>query len=127
MYRSTAISTVIFLILLRLAIGWHFLYEGMNKLQSTYVGETTTSRPFSSGGFFCEATGPMGPVFRSAIGDPDQEALSLLTVQPRKEGEDPANDKPHTRLPKGLQQQWSSWVQAFENRYGLDARQREEV
>jgi len=127
MYRSTAISTVIFLILLRLAIGWHFLFEGVNKLQTTFAGETTTSRPFSSGGFFREANGPLGPVFRSAIGDPDREALSLLTVQPRQEGDDPAGDKPQARMPRGLNQQWMSWVEAFEKHYGLDAKQRNEV
>ena len=29
---------VFFLLALRLAIGWHFLFEGMNKIQSHVVG-----------------------------------------------------------------------------------------
>src|SRR4051812_31515346 len=118
------LPTIVFLVLLRLAIGWHFLVEGGNKLLSFYRGPTVTSKPFSSAGFFREATGPLGGVFRMVTGDADKEALALLTVQPRKEGEDPQNDKPYTRMPRELNQQWMAWVESFEKFYGLDARQR---
>jgi uncharacterized membrane protein YphA (DoxX/SURF4 family) len=127
MSRRLPFLGVVFLILLRLAIGWHFLFEGLNKLRSSWAGETVASRPFSSAGFFREATGPLGPVFRSLIGDPDTEALGLLTVQPRAEGEDPANDRSGQRMPPLLRDQWWGYVHAFEAHYHLDEKQRKEV
>ena len=47
-----------FLILLRIAIGWHFLFEGIEKVESMRRGMTETSRPFSSAGYLNEASGP---------------------------------------------------------------------
>ena len=48
-----------FLILLRVAIGWHFLFEGIDKVESMRRGVTETSRPFSSAGYLNESSGPM--------------------------------------------------------------------
>src|SRR5207244_8789629 len=79
-------STAILLILLRLTIGWHFLYEGLQKVHSHHVGETTSSRPFSSGGYFREAPGPLGAAYRYGVGDADDEALGKLTPLPVPEG-----------------------------------------
>ena len=31
-----------------MAIGWHFLFEGLGKIQSHYIGPTETNRPFTS-------------------------------------------------------------------------------
>ena len=41
--------------LLRIAIGWHFLYEGLEKYESTRRGEPFTAEPFLR-----NATGPLG-------------------------------------------------------------------
>lgn len=59
------------LLALRLAIGWHFLFEGLHKVHSTYVGPTETNRPFSSEMYFVAAEGPVGDMMRKQwIGDP---------------------------------------------------------
>ena len=55
-------KTMFFLILLRLAIGWHFFFEGYHKIHSDEIGPTETSKPFSSEMYFREATGPLGPL-----------------------------------------------------------------
>ena len=56
--------TRIFLVLLRLAIGWHFFFEGWEKLDSLRTGPTTTNRPFTSASYLREATGPFADFFR---------------------------------------------------------------
>jgi uncharacterized membrane protein YphA (DoxX/SURF4 family) len=63
---------VFFILALRLAIGWHFLFEGLHKVHSHYVGPTETNRPFSSEPYFREAEGPLGPYMRKQIGDPEE-------------------------------------------------------
>jgi thiosulfate dehydrogenase [quinone] large subunit len=54
------------LILLRTAIGWHFLYEGYFKLvYPAWSRAGTPLEPFSSGGYLQGASGPLGDLFRS--------------------------------------------------------------
>lgn len=54
------------LVLVRLAIGWHLMYEGLWKIQSQ---RTTT--PWSAEGYLKNATGPMRGTFREMTGDPN--------------------------------------------------------
>ena len=61
-----------FIILLRIAIGWHFLYEGCEKAQGTWSGK----EPFSAEIYLRNATGPLGPYFRGML--PDVNSLALL-------------------------------------------------
>jgi uncharacterized membrane protein YphA (DoxX/SURF4 family) len=61
---------VFFLLALRLAIGWQFLFEGLHKIQSHYVGEVESSKPFKSDPYFKEAPGPLAGFMRSMNGDP---------------------------------------------------------
>src|SRR6476620_8845587 len=63
---------VFFILALRLAIGWHFLFEGLHKIHSYYIGPTETNRPFTSEPYFREAEGPLGPFVRKQLGDPEQ-------------------------------------------------------
>jgi len=49
------------LVLLRIAIGWHFLYEGIAKLLNPY---------WTSAAFLLESKGPLAGVFHSAAADP---------------------------------------------------------
>ena len=114
----------LFLVLLRLAVGWHFFYEGMLKYRSTAMGPTVTSRPFSSAGYFREAPGPLGELWRRNMGDPDQEALLRLIVKSSDDQEDPAADKPQDRMPPGLEKDWSTYVARFSEHYSLDPAQR---
>jgi uncharacterized membrane protein YphA (DoxX/SURF4 family) len=116
--------TVVFLILLRLAIGWHFLYEGLHKLHSLEVGPTSTNRPFSSAGYFREAPGPFATFMRGRLGDPDAAAVAELTVEPVPAGEDVTKYPPQKRMPALLKQEWEDYVARFSAYYGLDERQR---
>jgi len=49
------------LVLLRMAIGWHFLYEGIAKLLNPY---------WTSASFLLESKGPLAGLFHSAAADP---------------------------------------------------------
>ncbi len=110
--------TIFCLILLRLAIGWHFLVEGWYKVQSMYlVGETATSKPFSSAGYFREAPGPLGKALRRYEGDPDDLALARLVVPPLSREDEPATAKPHDRVPVGLARDWDEYVLRFTDHY----------
>jgi uncharacterized membrane protein YphA (DoxX/SURF4 family) len=51
------------LVVLRVAIGLHFLAEGMDKIRGT--------RPFSSAGFLGNAKGPLAPLYQGLVNDPD--------------------------------------------------------
>jgi uncharacterized membrane protein YphA (DoxX/SURF4 family) len=111
-----------FLVLLRIAIGWHFLFEGLAKIDSVdLVGPTTTNRPWTSRGYLREASGPAAPLFRKLVGDPDAEALELFTVRPLEPGEDPAKVKPGERLSPLLVQSWDRYFERFAEHYQLSS------
>src|SRR5262249_31944516 len=111
-------AATIFLVLLRLAIGWHFFTEGVQKIISVQTGETTTNRPFSSAGYFREAPGPAGSVMRSTVlGDPDDEALALLTVVVPPG--DSASLPPHKSMPPELRRRWAQLLDDYARHYGL--------
>ena len=52
----------LFLVLLRIAIGWHFLTEGLDKVESTRHG----NEPFSAEIYLRNAAGPLAPAFPRA-------------------------------------------------------------
>ena len=85
--------------LLRIAIGWHFLYEGLEKYESTRRGEPFTAEPYLR-----NATGPLAPSFRAMV--PDVNSLAVL---------DPA------RLKAG----WAADVERIANHFGFDRDQRD--
>ncbi len=68
----------LFLILLRIAIGWHFLYEGLDKYQSTQRGE----RPWSAEPYLRASTGPFAANFRELV--PDVDGLDQLDLDKLK-------------------------------------------
>lgn len=51
------------IVVLRLAIGLHFMSEGLDKVRGT--------KPFSSAGFLGNAKGPLAPLFKGLVADPD--------------------------------------------------------
>jgi uncharacterized membrane protein YphA (DoxX/SURF4 family) len=65
--KSTFLVTVTLLVLLRIAIGWQFLYEGLWKFHSH-----RTARPWTSAGYLRNSQGPFRGVFRGLTGDPDE-------------------------------------------------------
>jgi len=90
------------LILLRIAIGWHFLYEGLEKFDSMQRG----GKPFSAEPYLRNATGPLAPYFRGMV--PDVNGLAML---------DPA------RLNAG----WAAEVERLTQHYGLNQDQKEKA
>jgi len=90
------LGTRYFLVLLRLSIGWHFLVEGLDKLNSP---------AWSSEIYLQEATGPLAPHFRELAGD---KLASTLTVGPDKQ------------LPEDLKSTWQAYFEEFKSHYSLD-------
>jgi uncharacterized membrane protein YphA (DoxX/SURF4 family) len=66
--RERLISTTAcwLLVVVRIAIGWHLMYEGLWKIQSQH-----TTAPWSAEGYLKNATGPLRGYFRSLTGDPN--------------------------------------------------------
>ncbi len=54
--------TILFFVLLRVAIGWHFLYEGIYKIKSG---------TFSATPYLLASVGPLKPYFRKMVDDAD--------------------------------------------------------
>src|SRR2546430_101455 len=113
-----------FLVLLRLAIGWHFLVEGVEKIQSVVIGPTEASRPWTSEPYLREASGPLAPFFRGQFGDPDNDALARLTLLRPPPGMDPTKLPPIKLLPPALEQDWQAYFDRFAAHYQLDDNQR---
>ena len=58
--------------LLRVIVGWHFLYEGLAKL---------TAPSWSAGGYLKQARGPFADMFRSLAAQPEMlENANLITM-----------------------------------------------
>lgn len=68
---------VLFLLGLRLAIGWHFLFEGLHKIHTWEIGPSETNKPFSSEMYFKVAPGPFGARMRKEFdtGEPVEDKL----------------------------------------------------
>jgi uncharacterized membrane protein YphA (DoxX/SURF4 family) len=67
--------TKVFMILLRIAIGWHLLYEGYSKVSSTLDGK----KPFSAEMYLRQSTGPLRFYFRGLVDD--FHGLALLDAE----------------------------------------------
>lgn len=67
-YQQRRLS-VFFLLALRLAIGWHFLFEGLHKVHSVYTGPNDRTKVFSSEPYFSTAAGPIAPYMRAQFQD----------------------------------------------------------
>jgi thiosulfate dehydrogenase [quinone] large subunit len=57
--------------LMRVAVGWHFLYEGLAKL---------TAPSWSAAGYLKQARGPFAELFRGLANNPDQLANADLVT-----------------------------------------------
>lgn len=94
--RGWGVGTRYFLVLLRLAIGWHFLVEGIDKYKSPI---------WSSEAYLRESTGPFASRFRSLAGDRLADSLTV-----------PEDGS----FPTPLALDWNNYVEAFKRHYELD-------
>ncbi len=70
-------AAVVMLVVLRVAIGWHFLYEGVWKI--------TNADKFSAEPFLSQAKGPAAPLFYAMLPDLDgRQRLAVTTVKDKK-------------------------------------------
>ncbi|MEZ6059660.1 MAG: hypothetical protein R3C19_04795 [Planctomycetaceae bacterium] len=91
--RRNSAAAVVLLVVLRLAIGWHLLYEGLWKINTL-----STATPWTSAGYLKNSAGPMRDTFRSMAGDPnDLDWLNYDTVSAR----------------------WDDWAARFRSHYQL--------
>lgn len=96
MARNSLIA-VILLVVLRLAIGWQLLYEGLWKLNTQ-----DTARPWTSSGYLKNSEGPLRDTFRTMAGDPDDlDWLNYDIVAAR----------------------WDDWAERFRSNYNLSEKQ----
>ena len=99
--RRYSLTAVVLLVVLRLAIGWQLLYEGLWKIDTL-----RTPRPWTSAGYLKNSVGPMRETFRNMAGDPDE--LDWLDY-----------DKVAAR--------WLDWSSRFQKHYRLDEEQAKQL
>jgi uncharacterized membrane protein YphA (DoxX/SURF4 family) len=115
--------TAFFLVLLRVCIGWHFLYEGAGKVKSAYEGKAAVNdKPFSSEMYFRESEGPFGKLIKRQLGDPDQEVVDKLTLKP-VDG-DASKVSPRSQFPAALEKEWDDYFDRFVSQFRLDEQQK---
>ena len=69
------------LVVLRMLIGWHFLYEGFFKLwRPAWTRDGTLLGPWSSAGYLRAATGPFADVFHRMAGSSWLPAIDHLVA-----------------------------------------------
>ncbi|MCA8985027.1 MAG: DoxX family protein [Planctomycetaceae bacterium] len=96
-FRKISIMAVIFLVILRMSIGWQMLYEGLWKFQTL-----NTSSPWTAEPYLKNAQGPFRNYYRGLTGDPnDLRYMDYETVSAR----------------------WSDWASRFAAHYGLNENQ----
>ena len=99
--RRICAVAVVLLVLLRIAIGWQLLYEGLWKLD-TLDGP----RPWTAAGYLKNAEGPLRTHFRAMAGDGDPDELGWLDYD----------------TVAGC---WDAWHAKFVDHYGLDEKQQD--
>jgi uncharacterized membrane protein YphA (DoxX/SURF4 family) len=104
-------ATKFFLVLLRIAIGWHLLFAGIAKFAPDYRG---------SEGYLQEATGPLAPYFHQMVGDKVADRYAVETRFLSKEKTDP-NFPYNICCPIPLAEEWDDYCRRFIAHYHLDA------
>ncbi len=64
--RQISVLACFLIVLLRIAVGWQFLYEGLWKFDTQ-----KTSKPWSAEGYLANAKGPFRDKFRDMVDDPN--------------------------------------------------------
>ncbi len=93
------LAAVVMLVLLRITVGWHFLYQGIAKLED---------EDFTSANYLWAAKGPLGPLYRKMLPDPyGRTVLTLpredIGAKERTPSKKSPKEKPPTKTPTGKQ------------------------
>ncbi len=107
-------TAIVLLVVLRLVIGWHFFVEGFLKVKSRWIGPSEISRPFSSEGYFREATGPLGPFLRGLLTNPDDIILSFSEIPAGVKG---VNLPLGIKAPSKVREEWNALIGRYETHY----------
>jgi uncharacterized membrane protein YphA (DoxX/SURF4 family) len=91
------------LVLLRVGVGWHFLYEGLWKIDSRRSTRDGV-KPFSAEGYIANSSGPLRQWFRKQLDDAD--GLERLD-------------------PVALSRRWELAIEDFDRRYVLSDEQKQ--
>ncbi|MEZ6129536.1 MAG: hypothetical protein R3C59_12705 [Planctomycetaceae bacterium] len=95
--RRYSLAAIVLLVVLRLAIGWQLLYEGLWKIDTL-----KTPKPWTSEGYLKNSVGPLRDTFRQMSGDPNELGwLDYDVVAGR----------------------WQDWANRFQKHYQLDDKQ----
>ncbi|WP_437227275.1 DoxX family protein [Planctomicrobium sp. SH661] len=99
--RRVSGVAILLIVLLRMSIGWQFLYEGLWKRATL-----STPNPWTSEGYLKNAQGPLRNYFRDMTGDPDD--LKWLDYSE-------------------MSRRWYAWRDRFAKHYKLDEKQLQEL
>lgn len=120
-YQQKGSAKVFFILALRLAIGWHFMFEGLHKIHSYYVGPTDSNRVFTSEPYFAMADGPLGPIVRKRIGDPTEIIAKRIVAKTGEKATsvDAMKDAELLKaVPDAVATEWNDYMVIFEVKYG---------
>lgn len=98
MKKPNLTFAIIMIVLVRVSIGWQFLYEGLWKIDSQ-----SSPKPWTSEGYLKNAQGPFRPFFRAMTGDPND--FNWL-------------DYDH------MSGRWTVWKDRFADHYNINPQQR---
>lgn len=93
--RRISFFGIVFLVLLRISIGWQFLYEGLWKQQTQ-----STAKPWTAKGYLLSSQGPFRSTFRGMVEDPN--GLDWLDYEK-------------------VSGRWSEWEEKYVKHYQLEA------
>ena len=93
-----------FLVLLRIAIGWHFFVEGWDKVVSRHTWGENSPKRWTSKPFLQASQGPFSEMVLSQVGDPDEEVRARITL---KDG----------NVSEALSNHWNEYLERYATYY----------
>lgn len=102
---------VLLIVLLRLSIGWQFLYEGLWKLEAM-----STTTPWSASGYLSNAQGPFRDQYRDMTGNPDELNWLDYDLMSKKWDRWAARFKSHYKLSDAQSKKLDSLIDGPEKR-----------
>src|SRR5262245_51411899 len=101
----------VMLVVLRIAIGWHFMIEGVWKIRTHLTGPTSTNVPWTGEPFFREGTGPIADWYRQTLGISEESVLQKFQYIPDADS-------------AVAEREWIQYLAQLSKHYGLTEEQR---